>query len=350
MKKLILLLLSVCVVALLGWYASGLMKQKGKSDTELIEFSIEDTTTVDKITITDAFSNKITLVKNGSDWMEEDGTCVTQENVHFILDAFKNIEFKGYLPEKSQEQFKKLMVSQHIKVEIFQEGEWTKTWYIGPAAQDHYGQMMLLDSYEYGKSDKPVMMKIKGLNGIIDPRFFADRRKWMCTRIFAVPRERIEKVEVTYFDDPVLSFSVTQKGQDLKVFQQGRPLKNVDTAMIYRYLNAYKKIHFELANFELDKRQLDSLKHSMPFATLKLSEKGRKTTKLRMFRIKSEEMQINDFGDVVSMDVNKFWCELPNGQVVKCQYFVFNPLIMGHVYFPMDISKRKKSPANPRSN
>jgi hypothetical protein len=117
--------------------------------------------------------------------------------------------------------------------------------------------------------------------------------------------------------------------------------------MIYRYLNAYKKIHFELANFELDKLQLDSLKHSMPFATLKLSEKGGKSTKLRMFRIKSEDMQINDFGDVVSMDVNKFWCELPSGQVVKCQYFVFNPLIMGHIYFPLDISKRKKSAANP---
>jgi hypothetical protein len=157
-----------------------------------------------------------------------------------------------------------------------------------------------------------------------------------------VPRERIEKVEVTYYDDPALSFSVTQKGKDLKVFQQGRPLKNVDTSMIYRYLSAYKKIHFELANFVLDKRGLDSLKRSTPFAKLKLTEKGGKTTKLRMFRIQSEDAQINDYGDVVNMDVNKFWCELPNGQVVKCQYFVFNPLIMGHVYFPMDMTKRKK--------
>jgi hypothetical protein len=169
----------------------------------------------------------------------------------------------------------------------------------------------------------------------------------MCTKIFAVPRERIEKVEVTYYDDPVLSFSVLQKGKNVKVFQQGKLLRNVDTAMIYRYLNSYKKIHFELANFELDKRQLDSLKHSLPFAILSLSEKGGKTSKLRMFRIKSDDKQVNDFGDVVSMDVNKFWCELPNGQVVKCQYFVFNPLIMGHIYFPMDLSKRKKSTDNP---
>jgi hypothetical protein len=79
----------------------------------------------------------------------------------------------------------------------------------------------------------------------------------------------------------------------------------------------------------------------VPFATLTLKETSGKTTKLRMFRIKSPEFQTNEFGDVVDTDMNKFWCELPNGQMVKCQYFVFNPLIMGHVYFPMDLSKRK---------
>lgn len=341
MKKILLLVASVGLLGILGWYTSTLLEKKGKSDTELIEFSIADTTTVDKIIITDAFSNQMTLVKNEKEWTEPDGTCVTQENVHFILDALKNIEFKGYLPDKAQAQFEKLMISQHIKVEIFQDGEWTKTWYIGPASQDHYGQIMLLDSDEFGKSDHPVMMKIKGLNGIIDPRFFADKRKWMCTRIFAVPRERIEKVEVRYYDDPVLSFSVAQKGKEIEVRQQGKLLRKVDPAMAYRYLNAFKKVHFELANFELNEKQLDSLKRSMPFATLKLDEKGGKKTKLRLFRIKSNDTQVNDFGDVVQMDVNKFWCELPNGQVVKCQYYVFNPLIMGHVYFPMDLSGRK---------
>jgi hypothetical protein len=55
---------------------------------------------------------------------------------------------------------------------------------------------------------------------------------------------------------------------------------------------------------------------------------------------------VNDFGDVVQMDVNKFWCELPNGQVVKCQYYVFNQLIMGHVYFPLDLSGRKVKKAS----
>ena len=60
-----------------------------------------------------------------------------------ILQAFKNIEFKGYLPEKSVKKFTNVMTAQHVKVEVFSGGDWDKTWYIGPASQDHYGQIML---------------------------------------------------------------------------------------------------------------------------------------------------------------------------------------------------------------
>jgi hypothetical protein len=45
--------------------------------------------------------------------------------------------------------------------------------------------------------------------------------------------------------------------------------------------------------------------------------------------------------------MNKFWCELPTGELVKCQYFVFNPLILGHIYFPMDLHERKNTNTNP---
>jgi hypothetical protein len=39
------------------------------------------------------------------------------------------------------------------------------------------------------------------------------------------------------------------------------------------------------------------------------------------------------FGDTVSYNPDRFWCLIPNGQLVKCQYYVFNPLLMGHLYF-----------------
>lgn len=338
MKKLIVILISLGALATLGWYASGLMENQGKSDTELIDFAIKDIETVDKVIITDAFSRKFELVKTNGEWADKDGNCVVQESVDFVLDALKNIEFKGYLTDNSHKKFTNLMSGQHTKVEIFQNEAWTKTWYIGPASQDHMGQIMLLDSDEYGKSDIPVLMKIKGVHGIIEPRFFADARKWMCTNIFSLGLNEIQSVDVKFNDEPQRSFTVTKKGTDMKVYQQGKILPSVDTAMIFRYLNNYKKIHYDLANYELDDEQVDSMKQTTPFCVLTVTENIQRKTKLRCFRIKHRSPVQAGMAEVEDIDQNKFWCELPNGEMVKCQYFVFNPLFLGHVYFPLDLT------------
>ncbi len=335
MKKILVLIFGIALLGGLGWYAKKLISNDGQSDTQLIAFEIKDTNAVDKIIITDPFSTKMELIrKNKTEWTDKNGGCITQSNVHLILDAFSKITFKGYLPEKAQKKFTELMSTSHTKVEIFQNGEWTKTWYIGPAAQDHLGQIMLLETADDGKSTFPVMMSIKGMYGVIEPRFFADPRKWICTNIFSLKMNEIKEVDVKFPSEKHRNFKLAKKGIHYSLTQNGKKLASVDTSNIYRYLQVYKKVNFELANYELSKKQCDSLKKTAPFCVLKLTEMNHKKTTLRMFRIKTEEPQRNEFGDLVNMDMNKFWCQLPSGELVKCQYFVFNQLILGHVYFP----------------
>ena len=334
MKKIIILVLGIFTLVVLGWYTKSLLRSDSTSDSQFIEFAIDDTASIDKIIITDPFSNRMELVKKGNSWTDGKGGYISQPNVHFILEAFSKISFKGYLPQKAQEKFTELMATSHTKVEIFQNGEWTKTWYIGPAAQDHLGQIMLLETLEQGKSAYPVMMSIKGMYGIIEPRFFADPRKWICTNIFSLDIAKIARVDVSYPKEPNRSFSISQRKMNFTVTQNGEKLSEVDTANIFRYLQGYRKVHFELANYELNKKQCDSLKKTTPFCELTVKETSGKSTKLRMFRIASTSLQRNEFGETVDMDMNKFWCQLPNGDLVKCQYFTFNPLILGHVFFP----------------
>ncbi|MEY4289755.1 MAG: hypothetical protein RLZZ30_1843 [Bacteroidota bacterium] len=334
MKKIVTLLSLFVVLVVLGWFAFDLSRKDGVTDSEYIEFAVTDTNSVSKIIITDAFSNKFTLVRKGDEWTDEHGGCIMQSGAHYILEALGNISLKGYLSEKSHKQFIKLMSASHTKVEIFQDGEWTKTWFIGPSSQDHNGQIMLLETAEDGKSANPVMMKIKGMTGIIEPRFFADPRKWACTKIFELEMDEIASVDVKYPKEGFRNFHLTSKGNRYTLTQNGRKLAQADTMNIYRYLQGYKKIHFELANYELSKKQCDSLKKTTPFCVLQVKEKTGKSSKLRMFKIAVKEAQRNEFGEMENMDMNKFWCELPSGELVKCQYFVFNPLIMGHVYFP----------------
>lgn len=339
MKKIVILIVSLIVVGGLGYYAYKLLSNKGKSDTELIEFAVEDIESVDKVIITDKFSQVIELIKsdNGT-WLDEEGNCLVQENMTYILEAIKSIEFKGYVPKNSLKRYTNMMSTQHIKVEIFQNGSWSKTWYIGPAAQDHLGQIMLLDSKEQGKSDFPVVMKIKGHHGIIDARFFTDKRQWACTNIFSLDPSKISKVNVDFKEIPAKSFSVEKKGMNLNVYQQGKLLADVDTASIFRYLLGFKKVHFNAANYELNDKQIDSLKRTTPFAILSVTETNNKTTRLKCYRSFYKVETEGGLKMEKEMDLDRFWCELPDGTIVKCQYFVFNPLLMGQVFFPMDLS------------
>ena len=62
-----------------------------------------------------------------------------------------------------------------------------------------------------------------------------------------------------------------------------------------------------------------------------------------MFTLATDEPQQNEFGIMEDADMDKFWCQLPNGEIVKCQYFVFNPILLGHIYFPMNLDVIKKA-------
>jgi len=334
MKKIIIIIFGIVGITALGWYTKKLISKEGHSDTELIEFAVKDTNKVNRIIISDAYSNKFELIRKGAEWTDANGGCITQSSVSLILDAFAKITLKGYLPEKSQQKFVDLMSTSHMKVEIFEDGEWTKTWYIGPAAQDHLGQIMLLETEADGKSEFPVMMSLSGMYGVVEPRFFADSRKWICTNIFSLDMEEIASVDVRFPSEKHRNFNIKQNGSKISVTQNNVKLSAIDTSNVFRYLQNYRKIHFDNANYELNKNQIDSLKKTTPFCVLTLKEKKGKSHKLRMFKIPVEEPQRNEFGDLENMDMNKFWCQLPSGEVVKCQYFTFNPLIMGHVYFP----------------
>ena len=337
-KKAGIIILLLVVLGGLAWYALQLNSEQGGSDTRAFNFKIEDTTSVTRIQITDAFGQQFTLVKKDNTWTDVKGGCISQSNVSLILEALNKIEFKGYLAKNAEKRFTELMATSHIKVEIEQDGEWTKTWYLGPATPDHYGQIMLLETAEDGKSSIPVMMKIAGINGVIDPRFFADPRQWACTEIMALQMDDIKSVKAKFQKEPYRNFEIVRKGNQFRVTQNGVALPYIDTTNVFRYLQGFQKIHFEQKNFTLSDRQVDSVKKSTAFCVLDVRTKY-ENIHLKMYRIKSQEEQRNEFGQLVNMDMNSFWCELPDGDLVKCQYHVFNPLILGHVFFP-DMERR----------
>ena len=76
------------------------MKQKPKSDPELIEFAVADTASIDKIVIQDPNFKPFTLQRSGKIWTDGEGGCINQQSVQFILETFKKI-----LDEKSDRAY-----------------------------------------------------------------------------------------------------------------------------------------------------------------------------------------------------------------------------------------------------
>lgn len=344
-KKVVLLIVSLGFLIGLFFVVRNLISNSGSSDTEkseLFAFAIEDTSSVDQIIIANSHLEKMVLKRGKNGWTDGTGNCIIEENIKHVMHILKNIEFKGYVAESSRKQHVKMLATSATKVEIYQDGDLSKTWYIGTATPDHYGQVMLLDSDE-GKSDLPVLMKVRGLNGIIEPSFSANTKKWSCTEIMEYLIRDIKQVEVKNYDDPGRSFKIDQSNLNFKITQANNhnvPIS--DTSAVLRYLSGFKKVNYELPNYVLNDKQIDSLKASRPFRTLKITSNSGEKQFLKMYRIDSSEDYDAEFGEIVNHDINSFWCVLPSGEVVKCQYFVFDPLTRGDIYFPFNKALFKK--------
>lgn len=343
-KQLLFLLIGLIVLCGLGWLVVRLVKGSGNSDEKIaaLNFEIKDTASVDRIIIAEPNGMRMELIRKGNGWTDKDGGCVDQSLINNVLEGAFNLRFKGYLPQSLESKVLRDLATSAIEVEYFKDGDLLKKWYIGANTSDHYGTYMLLETPEGGKSDLPVIAEIKGLQGIIAPRYVADPRKWACTGVFALEINEIAEVDMRETEHPERSFNVKRSGRHFSVTSNGVPYPALDTNMVLRYLNNYQKIHYNVKNYELAPKQVDSLLKSKPFTILTVKETNGTVTKLRMFHAKPgnlSDFDVDAYGDPVKWDQNIMWIQLPSGEVVKGQFFVFGPLIDGRLYWQMPEKK-----------
>lgn len=331
MKKIIILLLGVAVVAVLAFLAFDLSKkEKVSDDLSLIDFAISDTSIVDKIVVYDSFfDNEFTVVRSKSGkWTAEDGSCVKPEIVGTMLETFLKVTLKGYVPDGSMENMKKLMMSKYKKVDIYQKGKWVKTWYVGHSTSDHYGTHMLLETPKR-KSDNPVIMGMKGFYGILEPRFTADPKVYQCSNLFSFSREEIKEVEVVNNVIPEDSYRIVQTENEVQIYHENSPLEGVIKDNLTFYLNGFKNIHFNRPNYAYSERQIDSIRAKTPDFQLLIKAKN-DSYQLDLYRRPDPEA---DHRTEIIWDQDYLWGFTKEGELVRMQYFTVGPLIFGRDVF-----------------
>lgn len=331
MKKTLGLIIGLIIVGGLGYYAYDLSKKESKSDnTELIDFEIQDVDKIDKIEIYDPyFQAEFTLVKQGEIWVDKDGNCIQQNPVETILETFRKVSFDGYVNDAAKQNVINMMAAKAKKVTIYQDGEMQKIWYVGHNTPDHLGTYMLVETPEI-KSDFPVIMGMKGLHGILEPRFFVDAKQWACTDLFSVTQAEIEKIEIKNNIDTMDSYEITRTGNGFTASQFGEPLTNVNQENLTFFTNGFENIHFNKPNYEYKAAQVDSIRKVEPYVELSIDKKDGTTFNMNFYKNVDRSKST---ADEVVYDLEYIWAFTDNDELVKVQYFVMGPIIDGKDFF-----------------
>lgn len=324
--------LVVLIVACLGWFAWDLSSSDGNSklaDHALSDFAIEDTASIDKLVLTDTEGNAgVTLVRLDGEWGIEGMDCIQQHLVESILETIKHVRVKSPVGSAAIETVNKNLTTHHRKMEVFQNGKLTKTWYVGNATPDHYGTYMLLKDPELGKSPEPFIMHMPNMHGSLTTRFITDPNEFECTGIFNYDPLEIASVSVRQPDSAHLNFKIVANGKNsFALFNNDQVIEQFDTSAVRGYLLYYRKIHFERHNWEYRKAQIDSLSQVTPDYTIELKTKEGESKKIKLLKRKYNYQKLDLDGNPLVWDQDRLWVFLPDGRLTVGQYHTFGKLL-----------------------
>lgn len=334
-KKIISLSLLLILLATLAWISKDLLSNRGKSNKGLDDFLVADTAAVDRIVLTQSTGFSLELVRKGQEFVTVTGDCIQEEMIDNILHTFTKVAVRSYVPENSIENLRNNIRVNYKKVQIFQNGKWVKTWWVGNSTPDHYGTYALLELPGEGLSETPVILEMRGLKGSIESRFTADPRSWVCTSVFNHAIADIQNVSVRHTEQKQGDFTINRvgPGRAFKINDFNNNSIGYDTLKLVRYLDLFKKAHFESMNFTLNSEQVDSLKQTKPWVAMKVELTNSEKITLDAFRIKAAPGETDLTGEPIEWDGNRLWALINKEKLVKIQYFVFDPFFVDISFF-----------------
>jgi hypothetical protein len=333
MKKqyLYLIFLGSLLVVLVYFLMKAKENDNGSTlDQRYSDFAIEDTSSIDKIIISDADGGKAVIERTGKDEWKLNGKYKARiDAVHLIFKTAKLISVKSEVPKSAEANVLKTMSVTFKKVEYYSNGEILKTWYVGTPTRDHYGTYMLLERAGEERSKVPYVMEIKGFFGHMASRFFTDEKEWRDKVLYALQPDEIKKIEFVNNEQTDYGFTIEVKSKNNFTLYdyQKKKVNGFDTVSVRAYLLNFRKIAFETFNRGvLTEKQEDSLRKAIPFAVVTVTDKNNQSLAIKTYRKAPTPEQKNIEGQSYQYDVERLFAILPSGEVIIMQYGTFDKI------------------------
>ena len=340
MKKnktiLLVALLMAIVAALLIYFKS----YKGTIREELKDFAISDTSSITKIFLADKKGKQVLLEKIApGDWKVNGKFTARRDAINTLLYTMKNLEVKSPVARSAYNNVIKNMASKAIKTEIYQQGELTKTYYVGEPAADQLGTFMMLEN-----SSAPFIMQIPGFDGYLTTRYFTSESDWRDRTIFRYKPEDIASISVEHFFATDRSFTLTaEKGEVVGITAKntGEKMATPDSVRTKLYMNYFRNVEFEALVVNNEEVNKDSVIANGPVYVITLTDVGGKINKVKIFLKpvgKSTNTADTFEGKAILHDIDRMYALVNNDKdFVMIQNFIFDNLLRGF----KDFAKKK---------
>jgi len=308
-----------------------------KSGTISNEFILYDTSNVVQIFMVNKQNQQVSLDRRNNIWYVDDNNTAIGENVEILLKTLMYIEIKNPVSIAARSSYISKMATNSTKVEIyensplftllgidfFKNNRKTKVFYVGPPTRNYKGTVMKMED-----SDELYVTYLPGFNGYLSERFSANYGDWLNHNVFELPIKSIINLSVEYHNQPEQSYTINSIGNrnyDLTAISNNQKALKYDTLKVLEELAAFRNINFETLLDDIPQYRFDSLKTSIPYITISVTNVAQQTKTVKLYRRPNYTNKPDFNGDIISYDVDRMYALIDGfDYIVTAQYFVFD--------------------------
>lgn len=323
--------LYAAIILILAAVSYWLMQSKPTESTledlkEEYRFFVEDTASVDRIVMFDKSPSRVELIRTEKGWMVDGDHPARPEAIKTLLMTLNRMQLRNFITEKMKETVLKRMSVYGTTVEIYQNGELTKTILIGTDAQDEMGTYMMLKG-----ASAPYAVHIPGFNGFLSTRFFTIPWLWYERIITDMDPRSIKQIVLRYPDSLDLSFDLKVNGPG--DFELSRLLTGdliaANPFRVKQFLLAASKMRYEGAIIPSDPifGRRDSLEASIPVFEMDIISDAQ-AINIKAYKIKGPAEAYDPEAEAPEFDQDRLHTILNNEQMVLIQYYALRQVLI----------------------
>lgn len=311
-----------------------IFKDSLKSEDEK-SFAIIDTKEIYSFKITDKLGNEVFLKKTENGWMIN-GFPAQKALVINVLETINKLQVNVPVSNDLRKKVIERLRSESKKVTFYdKDDKEIKSIHIAGSHID-MGNYMILER-DGVVSPNPYIVQYPTFKGDLKYRFPTDSLAWKSTEAIACKIDYIQKVAVTYFEKPEMSFILEKDENAIKISPNNKTLtlnKPLNKEKVVNFLLPFENLHFDV--WVLEDSVINKIKSTPLYASIKLTDIENDEQEVKLYKIPAEtDYSVKDVtGKALPYNIERFWAYIPKTKSYAIvQYYVFGPVLREYAFF-----------------